>query len=85
MSDTPAQRLLPKLARIMELGNVINLSADRLLPIEIRAAIDEEQDRLEFRLRQLVEESKDREADLKLKSMERVVELLRTSNSNAIQ
>jgi hypothetical protein len=74
---TSAQRLLPKLEQISNLGKIISLSADRLLPAQVRQDVENEQFRLEFALRTLVEEVREREADLKIKHMSKVVELLK--------
>lgn len=76
-TPTPSGRLLQKLARVQELANIINLSADRILPIEDREAIDNEQFRMEFALKNLVDEVREKEADIKIKHMENVVSILK--------
>ena len=73
---TPSDQLKAKLEKIAELGKIIALSSERVLPTETRQEIDNEQFRLEFALRKLVDEVKEREADLKIKSMEKIVLLL---------
>jgi len=75
---TPTERLAPKLTKIKELAQVIMLSADRILPVGTRQEVENEEFRLQFALKTLTDEAREREADLKIKHMEKVVELLKT-------
>lgn len=80
--------LQKKLQRIKELNDAIQFHKGQLLSREQKASIQEQQDRLEFRLKQKGEEfQKDigkitqeyalQEADLKIESFEKVVNVLK--------
>jgi hypothetical protein len=71
--------LQAKLKKVAELSQVIDLSSVRALPQTLRTDIENEQFRLEFALRTLVDECKEEEADLKIAAMQKVINLL---NSN---
>jgi hypothetical protein len=66
-----------KRAKIAELAKIINLQPEMTLPIEAKQEIDNEQFRLEFALTNLKRECAERECDLKIAAMEKVIGLIR--------
>lgn len=71
-------KLHKKLQRLKELSTIIELHKGQILTREQKQEVDNEQFRLEFALRTLVDESKIREADLKIAAMEKIVTLITT-------
>ena len=66
-----------KLKEIKKLSDIISLGAGKILTRELKQEIENWEARLEFRLNELVMESKLREADIKIEVYKNVVELLK--------
>jgi hypothetical protein len=66
-----------KRAKIKELATIINMQPEMILPIEVKQDIDNEQFRLEFALAQLKREFSERECDLKIAAMEKVIGIMK--------
>lgn len=79
-TKTIQERLIDKQARLAELGKLIDLHAGRVLTLQQKEATDNEQFKLEFRLKTLVDEFEERSLDHKIQSMEAVLALLQTTN-----
>jgi hypothetical protein len=80
MTNNPAERIQQKQCRLTELGKMLDLHSGRTLPTAMMEATENEQFRLEFRLKTLVDEFKERELDIKIQSMEAVLQILNTNN-----
>lgn len=69
--------LQTKQNRITELAKTIALYSDRVLSRAEKEQTENIQLRLEFRLGELVRETKEKEADLKIESMENILAVLK--------
>ena len=75
--EKDAPELAKKLQRISELAKVISLGAGQSLTREQKQETDNEQFKLEFHLKELQKEFREREADFKIAAMERIINLLK--------
>ena len=66
-----------KLAEVKKLNDVIQLSTGKVLTKELKQEIENWAIKLEFRLNELVMESKLKESDIKIEVYKNVVELLK--------
>lgn len=67
--------------RIEELIHLLSLNQGNLLSREQKAKLQEESDRFEFRLQELLKECKLREVDFKIKSLEAKLEIIKNENT----
>lgn len=65
-----------KLQRLQELADIINLHKRQLITPDQRAELKAWEDKMEFRLNELVAECKIREADIKIAIYEEVVKII---------
>lgn len=65
--------------RLQFLATTIEAHKGRLLSKEVRQAIDNEQMKLEFRLKELVKQFHENELDEKIKAMEIVLSILKNA------
>lgn len=74
---TRDKELQQKQKRLKELSVLINMMSTKLVPKTVTSEVDNLKSRLEFRLVELVEEFKIKEADAKISIFEEVVKLLK--------
>lgn len=72
-----SKELQKKLDKIKELSKIIVLHQGKQLSRETKQELDNWRGRMEFRLGQLLDEMKNREADVKIECMSEVVKLLK--------
>lgn len=72
-----SKELQKKLDKIKELSKIIVLHRGEQLSRETKQELDNWRGRMEFRLGQLLDEMKNREADVKIECMSEVVKLLK--------
>lgn len=71
------KRIDDKLAKVRQLADVISMGANAFLSKETKMNIENEQFKMEFALKNLVDEAREKEADIKIKHMEQVVTYLK--------
>ncbi len=80
MKPKNANKVTPELAiklkRLNELATQITNRSMKIIPREVKQAVDNLQFRLEFRLNELLEQCKLNEAAIKIEAMENVMKLL---------
>lgn len=78
---TITERIQEKQNRVADLGKLLDLHAGRTLTSQVKEATENEQFKLEFRLKTLVDEFEERALDTKIQSMETVLQLLNTNGT----